>query len=188
MVMVEETYLPVTLYAPGLTDARFQEFCEQYTGYRLEYTADGELLIMPPTDPETSFRNARITTQLMNWAMASGKGIVTESSGGFILPNGARLSPDAAWVSPAQRGRRHPLPEFVIELLSPTDRPNVTHKKMLEWIANGVQLGWMIDPRGRNVSIYRPGREPETRTGLQELAGEGPVDGLLLDLSSIWPV
>ena len=59
---------------------------------------------------------------------------------------------------------------------------------MLEWIANGVQLGWMIDPRGRNVSIYRPGREPETRTGLQALAGEGPVDGFLLDLSSIWPV
>ena len=96
MVMVEETYLPLTLYAPGLTDARFQEFCEQYADYRLEYSAEGELTIMPPTDPRTGFRNAQITTQLLNWAMASGTGIVTDSSAGFILPNGARLSPDAA--------------------------------------------------------------------------------------------
>ena len=86
MVMVEETYLPVTLYAPGLTDARFQEFCEQYTGYRLEYTADGELLIMSPTAPETSFRNARITTQLMNWRWHPAKGLSPNRAGGSSFP------------------------------------------------------------------------------------------------------
>ena len=188
MVMVEETYLPLTLYAPGLTDARFQEFCEQYADYRLEYSAEGELIIMPPTDPRTGARNARITAQLLNWAMGSGTGFVTDSSAGFILPNGARLSPDAAWVSRIQFAQRHPLPEFVIELLSPTDRTNVTHKKMLEWIANRVQLAWMIDLPAQRVTIYHPGQDPEVRTGEAQLAGEGPVEGFVLDLAAIWSI
>ena len=188
MVMVEESYLPLTLYAPGLTDARFQEFCEQYADYRLEYSAEGELIIMPPTDPRTGFRNARITTQLMNWALSKGTGIVTDSSAGFILPNGARLSPDAAWVSRAQFAQRHPLPEFVIELLSPTDRTNLTHKKMLEWIANGVQLAWMIDPRAQSVTVYRPGQPQEFLTSPTQVKGEGPVEGFVLDLTAIWSI
>ena len=91
--MVEESYLPLTLTVPELTDAQFQEFCEQYADYRLEYTAEGELIIMPPTDPETGIRNSSITCQLTNWAWAVRRGYVTDSSSGFSLPNGARRSP-----------------------------------------------------------------------------------------------
>jgi Uma2 family endonuclease len=187
MVTVEETYLPMTLSAPGLTDAQFHEFCEQYSDFRLEYTAEGELIVMPPTDPETSGRNALLTYQLTGWSLKDGRGRVTDSSGGFTLPNGARRAPDAAWISRA-RLRAKQCPEFIIELLSPSDRPGKAHAKMLEWIENGVELGWLIDPQKQSVTVYRPGREPELHIGVSTIAGEGPVEGFMLDLGPVWTV
>ena len=187
MLTVEESYLPLTLSVPGITDAQFQELCERYEHYRVEYTAEGEFLIMPPTDPPTGIRNAEIKAQLRNWARPEGKGSVADSSTGFVLNTGARRSPDSAWISHARLRRKPACPEFVIELLSPSDRRNKLHAKMLEWIAGGVELGWLIDPRTRSVAIYRAGAaEPETRTGISSIAGEGPIAGFTLDLEPIW--
>lgn len=183
--MVEEAYLPLTLSAPGLTDAQFEELCQQYADYRVEYTAEGDLVIMPPTDPETSARNSLITYQLTAWAL-NGPGMVTESSGGYLLPNGARLAPDAAWISRDRLRRRRSCPQFVIELLSPTDRPRKIRAKMQEWIDNGAELGWMIDPGSKTVTVFRPGREPEDLRGIAKLEGEGPVSGFVLDLRPVW--
>ena len=58
--------------------------------------------------------------------------------------------------------------------------------KMEEWLANGAQLAWLIDAEARTVEIYRPGFEAETRAGVSSVAGEGPVDGFLLDLVLVW--
>lgn len=188
MVIVEEAYLPLTLYVPDLSEAKFQEFCDQYADFRLEYTAEGELLIMPPTDRHTSLRNAKIVFHLMRWAEADGQGEVTESSGGFTLGNGARRSPDAAWSS-HERFAIGACPEFVIELLSPSDRPKVTRAKMREWIDNGAELGWMINPATRTVTVFRAGAEPVEpveMVGLVELAGEGAVAGFVLELGQVW--
>ena len=100
VVTVDEAYMPLTLTAPGISDEQFVGLCQQYEDYRVEYTAAGDLLVMPPTDPETSARNLEIEIQLGLWVRAHQQiGIATESSGGFKLPNGARLSPDAAWIS-----------------------------------------------------------------------------------------
>ena len=188
VMMVADTYLPVTLSIPDMTDEKFQALCDEYEDYCLEYTAEGELLIMPPTDPETGARNALIIYQLTNWSIAKGLGIVTDSSGGFVLPNGARRAPDASWTS-RNRFRQRPLcPQFVIELLSPTDRPKKADAKMREWLANGVELGWLIDPRSQSVTIYRPHQEPEVRLGITSLAGEAPIEGFTLDLASIWAI
>ena len=186
--MVEETYLPLTLYVPGITDAQFQQFCEKYSDYFLEYSAEGDLTIMPPTDRKTSSRNAMIIFQLMKWALETGGGCVTDSSGGFILPNKSRLAPDGAWMSDRRDQQEFAVPEFVIELLSPSDRIKTAQRKMTEWIANGVELGWLIDPYSRNVTIYRPNQEPESRKDLTELAGEGPVEGFLLNLAPVWAI
>jgi len=188
MVMVDEAYLPLTLSAPHLTDEEFQELCDKYSDYRLEYSADGELFIMPPTDPETGARDAAITKRLGIWADAARRGVVTDSSAGFVLPNHARLAPDAAWISRELLRKRPTCPEFVIELLSPTDRRKKVHEKMLEWIANGAELGWMIDPIQQSVAIYRPGRDAEVRVGITGIEGEGPVAGFVLDLREIWSV
>ena len=189
MVMsVADTYLPMTLSIPDMTDAKFEELCQEYDAYCLEYTAEGELLIMPPTDPETGAQNAIIIFQLTKWSIATGHGIATDSSAGFLLPNGARRSPDASWTSRNRFRRRPGCPEFVIELLSPTDRVKKADQKMREWLSNGVELGWLIDPRTRTVTIYRPDREPEVRKGIMTIVGEGPVEGFTLDLASIWEI
>ncbi|MBM3794402.1 MAG: Uma2 family endonuclease [Acidobacteria bacterium] len=186
MVRVEETYLPITLSAPGLTDAQFQEFCELYADFSLEYSAEGDLIIMPPTDPDTSAKNMEIGRQLANWRIDHRRaGRVTESSGGFKLPDGARLAAEVALISHTRLVTNRS-PEFVIELHSPGDRISKLRHKMTEWIANGVELAWLIDPTDRSVAIYGPGREPETHIGDAAVAGEGPVEGFTLDLAAAW--
>ena len=188
MVMVEETYMPLTLFAPNLSDSEFQALCNQYPDFHLEYTADGEVVIMPPTDPETGVRNAAITKRLGIWADSTGGGLVTDSSAGFILPDQSRRSPDAAWITRAKLLQRPTCPEFVVELLSPFDSRKKAHLKMIEWIANGAQLGWLIDPFQQTVTIYRPGQDVEVRREITQIEGEGPVAGFVLDLREIWDV
>ena len=151
----------------------------------------GELLIMPPNFSLTGARNQKIGAQLVIWADRVGRGTATDASSGFVLPNGARLSPDAAWTLnsrlPADlKGFWHLSPDFVIELRSDTDRLAKLRAKMREWIANGTQLGWLIDPERRAVEIYRPGQEPEILENPESILGEGPVAGFELGLRRVW--
>jgi Uma2 family endonuclease len=137
---------------------------------------------MPPAGGETGNQNSEIIAQLAVWAKRDGSGRSCDSSAGFILPNGAVRSPDAAWVRKSwlekltkDRKRRHlPLfPDFLIELISPSDRRVKDMAKMREWIDNGVELAWMIDPDRRTVTIFRPGRDPEELVNPSVVAGEG---------------
>ncbi|MGB3237381.1 MAG: Uma2 family endonuclease, partial [Geitlerinemataceae cyanobacterium] len=122
-------------------------------------------------------------------------GVAFDSSGGFILPNGARRSPDASWVSrqrwesltPEQRRGFVPLcPDFVVELRSATDRLSKLQEKMLEYRENGARLGWLIDPQNKRVEIYRPGQEVEVLEHPMELSGEDILPGFVLNLRRIW--
>ncbi len=194
-LLVDEAYLPVTLTAPSMSDAEFAEFCTHYPDYFIEMTANGEIVIMPPNYSLTGMRNNKISAQLEVWSDRDGRGAATDSSGGFVLPNGARLAPDAAWTlnrrvmelpEDSLQGFWHLCPDFVIELRSRTDRLSVLRAKMQEWIDNGAQLAWMIDPEREAVEIYRPHTTPEIRIGIESVAGEGPVEGFLLDLRRVW--
>jgi Uma2 family endonuclease len=194
-VVIEETYLPVTLTASLMTDEEFVEFCAQYPDYFIEMSAEGDILIMPPSDWLTSAQINKISQQLSNWSDANRRGIVTDSSGGFVLPNGARLAPDVAWFPAGKPGLKdrkkrprfpHFAPDFVIELRSPDDRLSRLRPKMREWVDNGASLAWLVDPERRAVEIYRPGREPETLVNIETIAGEGPVEGFVLDLRPVW--
>jgi len=150
----------------NLTDDQFFEFCQINRDLRIERTATGELLIMPPTGTETGGRNFRLNGQLYNWTEQDGTGIGFDSSTGFTLPNGAERSPDAAWVklerwntlTPEQQQKFAPIcPDFVIELRSASDNLTSLKTKMQEYIDNGAGLGWLIDRKKRQVYIYRPG-------------------------------
>ena len=138
-----------------LAENQFFDFCQANRELRIERTAEGDCEIMAPTGGETSWRNSVLLAQLYNWAEQEGSGVVFDSSGGFILPNGATRSPDVSWVKKShlavltdkQKTRFLPLcPDFVIELRSPSDTINVLHDKMQEYMANGSSLGWLIDP------------------------------------------
>jgi Uma2 family endonuclease len=195
VLTLDEAFLPATLTAPPMTDQEFLEFCQEHPDLSFETTAEGELVVMPPTHSRTGIRNSRITRQLDIWAEQNRMGYSTDSSTGIVLPNGARRSPDAAWtpksevaeLPPESRdGYWHLCPAFVIELRSHSDRMRVLREKMREYIENGAQLGWLIDPEARTVEIYRPNCEPELREGIDSIAGEGPVEGFTLDLKTVW--
>lgn len=190
-----ESVAPVVLHPRPMTDEEFLAFCGEYPDCFIESNAEGEIIIMPPAGPETSTRNVRILVPLQVWADADGRGEVTESSSGFRLPNGARRAPDAAWVSherlaqvPASKrgGIFRTAPEFVIELMPPSDRLRAAQAKMLEYMENEVLLGWLIDPRKRVVYVYRPGMAAEILESPKQVVGEGPVEGFVLGLEYVW--
>ena len=193
--LVDEAYLPAILTVGPMTDEAFAQLCAAHPDFNLELSAHGELIITPQAYTWTGARNNEISRQLANWARQDKRGIAFDSSTGWLLPTGARRSPDAAWIlkqrvkdlDPTAFSRYWPVcPNFVIELRSQSDRVRVLREKMDEWLANGAQLGWLIDPDIRTIEIYRPGLEAETRAGVSSIAGEGPVDGFVLDLAHVW--
>lgn len=178
-----------------LTDEQFFHLCQANRDLRFERTATGELIIMSPTGGETGNRNAGLTAQVWLWNEQNKLGVVFDSSTGFKLPNGADRSPDAAWVklerwnalTQEQQTRFLPLcPDFVVELLSPSDSLKVTQEKMKEYQENGIRLGWLINRKSRQVEIYRIGQEVEVLESPATLSGEDVLPGFVLNLEAIW--
>ena len=181
--------------AIDLTEDEFFELCQINEGLVIERSADGELEIMSPAGWESSGRNAIIGAQLVMWASKDGTGTVSDSSGGFRLPNGAIRAPDAAWIrndrlastTQEQRERFLPLcPDFIIERRSPSDSMPALRAKMEEFLANGVGLGWLIDPSGQRVEIYRPGEPLQMLDAPETISGDPFLPGFVLDLSPVW--
>ena len=175
-----------------LTEAQFARLCSVNPELLLERTAAGELQIMAPTGGETGLMNAELVAQLVLWNRQTRQGIVFDSSTGFRLPNGAIRSPDVAWIkrerwetlSPLQKRGFVPLcPDFALELGSPNDEWEALQAKLREYLANGLRLGWLIDPAGR-VEIYRPGQSAELRIRPATLSGETVLPGFVLDVMS----
>jgi len=178
-----------------LTDEQFFQLCQDNETLRFERNATGELIIMPPAGGETGNRNAGLTAQLWMWNELNKLGKVFDSSTGFKLPNGADRSPDAAWVklerwdalTQEQKIKFPPLcPDFVVELLSPSDSLKATQEKMQEYINNGACLGWLINRKLRQVEIYRQGQDVEVLENPVTLSGEDVLPGFVLNLESIW--
>ena len=178
-----------------LTDEQFFNLCQANRDLRFERTATGELIIMPPTGGETGNRNGRLNQQLFNWSDTDLTGIAFDSSTCFKLPNGADRSPDASWIklerwdalTEEEKQKFPPIcPDFVIELLSPSDSLKVAQEKMREYIDNGVRLGWLINRKSRQVEIYRQGKEVEVLESPVTLSGEDVLQGFILNLEAIW--
>jgi Uma2 family endonuclease len=178
-----------------MNDEEFFEFCATNRKLRIERYANGEIIIMPPAGFETGYRNNEVCRQLGNWARTDGRGIALDSNTEYILPSGAALSPDASWVqssrleqfSKEQKKRFLQLcPDFVVELISPTDRLGRVKTKMRDWIENGASLGWLIDADRRTVYIYRPMQDPKELVDVDHVLADGIVEGFRLDLTDIW--
>jgi len=198
-VVLPEHALPVKLsFNPELvmSDDEFFDFCVSNPDLWFERTEEGEIIIVPPAGAESDYQCVGIVTQLNNWAERDGRGKAFGMTAEFILPTGAALSPDAAWLSNVRlatlskvQRRKFPrvTPEFVVEVMSPSDRLKTAKTKMERWMRGGVDLGWLIHGDAKTVYIYRAGQaEAEERTGISKLAGEGPVAGFELDLTGIW--
>lgn len=178
-----------------LTDEQFEQLAAANRDLRLELTAKGELIIMPPTGGETGDRNFELDGQLWYWNRQTRLGKAFDSSTGFRLPKGGTRSPDVAWIpmerwetlTPAQRRKFLPLcPDFAVELVSETDDVEETRQKMREYVDNGLRLGWLINPRTRQVEIYRPNQAVEVLQSPTTLSGEEVLPGFVLDLPPIF--
>ena len=177
-----------------LTDDQLFDLCRLNRDLRIERTAHGGLSIMSPAGGDSSALNAEITIQLGTWAKRDGTGRTFDSSGGFVLPNGAVRSPDAAWVSRArlaaltaeQRMKFLPLcPDFVIELRSPTDSLPALRDKMREYVENGARLGWLVDPLGDQVFVHRPDCPVERLARPDRVSADPVLPGFRLDMDEL---
>ncbi|MBN3911176.1 MAG: Uma2 family endonuclease [Nostoc sp. NMS1] len=178
-----------------LTDNQFYQLCRENPEIKFERNARGELLIMPPTGGETGNRNFEISVEFGIWNRQTQLGICFDSSTCFKLPNGANRSPDVAWIrkerwdtlTPEEQEKfPHIAPDFVLELMSPSDTLKETQEKMQEYIDNGVKLGWLINSKLRQVEIYRLGQPVEILEHPKELLGEDILPGFTLNLAIIW--
>lgn len=182
-----------------VTPEQFEQLANVEQTARIELTKDGELIVMSPTGGEAGRKNRRLTQQIGNWTDQDGTGEAFDSSTVFTFPNGARRSPDVSWIqlnrwnklTQKQKDGFPPLvPDFVIELVSPSDIKNQRYEdlqaKMQAYLDNGVRLGWLIEPSAKIVAIYRLGKPVEVLNNPQTLSGEDILPGLILDLSEIF--
>ena len=178
----------------SLSREQFTQLCQANPKTKLELTAKGELVVMSPTGGESGIRNIELSCQLQLWVKKTQSGLAFDSSTMFQLPSGAFRSPDASWVrkerylalSLEERQTFPPIcPDFIIELRSPSDRLKDLRDKMQEYIDNGAQLGWLIDPIKKVVEIYRANQCPEILQNPTLLDGEKVLLGFRLDLGQI---
>ncbi|MCS6974004.1 MAG: Uma2 family endonuclease [Cyclobacteriaceae bacterium] len=179
----------------GLSDEEFLRFCLDNPDLRIERNNKLEIIIMSPDTGVSGLYHAEIVAQLRNWNHLSGKGYVFDSSTAFSLPDRSVLSPDAAWLSadkweklmPDDKDRFPPVaPDFVIEIVSKSDSLDELKEKMKLWLKNGVELGWLIDPRDKKVYVFNIRLADISEQSLNApVMGTSPVEGFVLDLSSM---
>lgn len=176
-----------------ITDNEFFELCRNNADLRMEMTKEGDLIIMPPTGGETSGYNFDLVLDFGSWVRRDGTGKGFESNAMFVLPNGAKRMPDMSWIklerwnqlTDTQKKSFPPIcPDFVVELRSPSDSIQDLKDKMAEYIENGAQLGWLIDPIQKKVFVFRPDTEPEEFNNPASISGDPLLKGFTLDLKS----
>ena len=178
------------------TEQEFFDFCMlNFRDSRIELTAAGDLIIMPPTGGKTGIRNFELIGSFWLWVKKDGTGKGSDSSAVFTLPNGAKRSPDMSWIknerwdalTDEEQERFPPLcPDFVVELRSASDSLRQLQEKIQEYMENGAQLGWLIDPFEKKVHIYRPQTAVEILDDPESVSGEPLLPGFVLDVRSLW--
>lgn len=178
-----------------LSDEEFFQVCQDNRDLRFERNAKGDLTVMTPAGSDTGRQNAEFNTELVLWNRSKKLGVVFDSSAGFKLPNGANRSPDASWIlkprweslTLEEQQKFAPIcPDFVMELMSPSDNLPTLDAKMQEYLDNGCRLGWLINPKQKLVRIYRPEQSTEMLNSPLVLSGEDILPGFTLNLSLIW--
>ena len=182
--------------AGKLTDAEIDQWfvelgqANEERGFHLEMTGDGELIISPMVNRDGGMAEGQIFVRLFIWAEVNG-GEAHGANANMSLPDGSRIRPDALWLSPEQVATLPPIsaggpitlcPAFVAEILSGTDTLPPLQRKMEIYMANGAQLGWLIDPYRRQVHIYRPGADVEVLGDPETVSGESVMPGFVFEV------
>ncbi len=189
---------PLRLQLPSdweLTDEALLELSSLNEGWRIETDAGGGLLIMSPTGPRSSIQGGHIFAQLYRWSFTQGIGEVVDASAAFLLPNGERRMPDAAWISNARLADVDEdgpaiwrvCPDFIVEVRSASDRLDLLQQKMEMWLSQGARLGWLVDPLEQTVWVYVPEQDAQRFERPDSLTAAEIAADLTIDLSRVWP-
>ena len=187
--------LDLKAFTDSISDRALEQLCRENPDFRFETDANGKLIIMSPTGSESGKYNGDLFGQIWYWNRQSELGVVFDSSTGFKLFNGATRSPDVSWIAlerwnslsdKEKRGFAPIDPDFVIELMSPTDDLSITQQKMQEYMNCRVKLSWLINPDAKEVEVYRLGRDKQVINNPNSLSGEHILPGLTVDLSDIF--
>ncbi|NJN89051.1 MAG: Uma2 family endonuclease [Leptolyngbyaceae cyanobacterium SL_5_14] len=197
-LLIQTESMPLMVNFPAIaqiTREQFYEFCQANPDLRIERTAAGEVVIMPPTFSDTGNRSGKVYQQLANWSDQNGTGETFDSSTGFTLPNGATRSPDASWIksdrwnalTEEEKASFAPIcPDFVIELRSSSDTLSSLQAKMQEYIDNGAALGFLIDRKNRTVHLYRPNHTPEILDHPETVGADPELPEFVLRMAKVW--
>ncbi len=176
------------------SDDELYAFCMANPELSIERDENGQVLMAPPTGFEGSSRNMSIGSMIWQWNFKKKVGKVTDSNGGYILPDNSMRAPDVGWLSNERLATitledrkkfAHVCPDFVIELRSESDNLKELQAKMEKWLENGVRLGWLVDPQTQTTLIYRPNREPESKLFTETLSGEDVLIGFEMNVAEV---
>jgi len=188
--------LPInpTINRDQFTDDEFYEFCLANPDFRIERDKHGQIYFEMPTGTKTSFRNADLVADVVIWNRQTRSGRVSESNGGYKLPDGSTRAPDVAWVSherwnvataEEQDKFAQICPDFALELASDKYEVDWLRKKMKKYLRNGVRLGWIVDPFAQQTIVFRPDHEPLTVPFTEALTGYEVMPGFSLLMSEL---
>lgn len=190
-----ENGIEINAETAHLSDEQFFNLCQANDFLRFERTADQQIIIITPSGIFTSHRNINISKYISIWNDKYDLGYVFGSDAGFTLPNNAVRSPDASFVykskidalSDFEKERfAHVVPDFVVELMSPSDTLSFHKNKMEEYIQNGVKLGWLINHKEAEIYIYRQNGSIDLIKGFENiLSGEDVLPNFDFDLQII---
>lgn len=178
-----------------MTDEQFYQLCRANPEVKLERSPTGELIINAATDDKTGSFNFELSADFGIWNRQTKLGVGFDSSTCFKLPKGGNRSPDIAWIRQerwdgltlAAHTKFPPIcPDFVLELRSPSDALQTVQAKLIEYIDNGAELGWLINPQDQQVEIYRPNQSVTILQALDCIAGDPVLPGFVLNLAWLW--
>jgi Uma2 family endonuclease len=191
---VDTLLLDVTNARLTVTPEHFDQLCIDNPDLRLELTKDGELIVMAPAGGETSKKNSRLNLLVGIWNEQTELGEVFDSSGGydFTALGSGKPAPDVSWIEKSRLegvnivGFITVVPDFLIELRSATDNLKPLQEKMKEYQRLGVKLGLLVDPKNKQVEIYRPGQEAEVLKSPASIDCNEVMPGFVLSMNKIW--
>ena len=163
-----------------------------HLGWQFEIDGNGRLIAMASESRDGAERQFNLQYDLAVWTDSGPGGKVLIGNELVRLSPRGRRAADAGWIAPEQLaelpppGQRHHAlpfaPRFVAEIRSRSDSLESQQAKMAEWLANGVALGWLIDPILRQVHIYRPGYPVEVLNDPETVGGGEVLPGFVFDV------
>ncbi len=154
-------------------------------GYRYELI-EGELRKMPPSGSEHGCLAVEIAIPLAEHVKRHKLGRVFGAETGFLIGRNPDtvLAPDVSFVRQDRiavigipQEYFPEAPALVVEVVSPNDTAEEVDDKMRRWLAAGVELGWIVYPRGRTVTVYRGFDDIRILRANDTLEGESVVHG-----------